>query len=119
MLFELPSLEHIHARDVNEVASWLQKYGGKAKVIAGATDLLGLMKDGVEGPEFRIPEVLVNIKRIPDMTHIAYHEGTGLRIGAGVTLSRLAASDVISQEFKILSQAACKSAPHNLGIWVT
>jgi len=75
-------------------------------VIAGATDLLGLMKDKVEGPEFRIPEVLVNIKRIPDMTRIAYHEGTELRIGAGVTLSRLAASDVIRQGFRILSQAA-------------
>jgi xanthine dehydrogenase YagS FAD-binding subunit len=106
MLFEVPSLEHVNARDVNEVASWLQKYGGKAKVIAGATDLLGLMKDRVEGPEFTIPEVLVNIKTIPDMTRIAYHEGTGLRIGAGVTLSRLAASDVIRQKSKILSQAA-------------
>ena len=106
MLFELPSFEHVNARDVNEVVSWLQKYGRKAKVIAGATDLLGLMKDKVEGPEFRIPEVLVNIKKIPNMTRIAYHEGTGLRIGAGVTLSRLAASDVIRQEFTILSQAA-------------
>jgi len=106
MLFEVPSLEHVNARDVNEVTSLLQKYGGKAKVIAGATDLLGIMKDKVEGPEFRIPEVLVNIKKIPDMTRIVYHEGTGLRIGAGVTLSRLAASDVIRQKFTILSQAA-------------
>jgi xanthine dehydrogenase YagS FAD-binding subunit len=106
MLFELPSFEHVNARDVNEVVSWLQKYGGKAKVIAGATDLLGLMKDKVEGPELRIPEVLVNIKKIPDMTRIVYDEEAGLRIGAGVTLSRLAASDVIRQEFTILSQAA-------------
>jgi xanthine dehydrogenase YagS FAD-binding subunit len=106
MLFELPSFEHVDARDVKEVAFWLQKYGGKARVIAGATDLLGLMKDKVEGPEFRIPEVLVNIKRVPEMTRITYDEGTGLRIGAAVTLSRLAASDVIRQEFRILSQAA-------------
>jgi xanthine dehydrogenase YagS FAD-binding subunit len=106
MLFELPSFEHVDARDVKEVAPLLQKYRGKARVIAGATDLLGLMKDRVEGPEFRIPEVLVNIKRIPDMTRIAYDEGAGLRIGAGVTLTRLATSDVIPKEFKILSQAA-------------
>jgi len=106
MLFELPSIEHVNARDVNEVVSWLQKYGRKARVIAGATDLLGLMKDKVEGPELRIPEVLVNIKRIPDMTRIVYKEGRGLRIGAGVTLSRLAASNVIRQGFRILSQAA-------------
>jgi len=106
MLFEVPSLEHVNARDENEVVSWLQKYGGRARVVAGATDLLGLMKDKVEGPEFRIPEVLVNIKKIPDMTRIVYKEGTGVRIGAGVTLSRLTASDVIREEFTILSQAA-------------
>jgi len=106
MLFELPSFEHVDARDMKEVAFWLQKYGGKAKVIAGATDLLGLMKDRVEGPECKIPEVLVNIKRIPDMTRITYDEGTGLRIGAGVTLNRLVTSDVIEKRFKILSQAA-------------
>ena len=106
MLFELPRFEHIDARNVKEVASWLQKYGGKARVIAGATDLLGLMKDRVEGPECKIPEVLVNIKRVPEMTRITYDEGTGLRIGAGVTLNRLATCDVIQQGFKILSQAA-------------
>ena len=106
MLFELPSFEHVNARDVSEVASWLEKHGGKAKVIAGATDLLGLMKDKVEGPELRIPEVLVNIKRIPEMIRITYDDGAGVRIGAGVTLSRLATSDVIRQEFRILSQAA-------------
>jgi len=106
MLFELPSFEHVDARDMKEVAFWLQKYGGKAKVIAGATDLLCLMKDRVEGPECKIPEVLVNIKRIPDMTRITYDEGTGLRIGSGVTLNRLVTSDVIEKRFKILSQAA-------------
>jgi xanthine dehydrogenase YagS FAD-binding subunit len=119
MLFELPSFEHVDARDVKEVAFWLQKYGGKARVIAGATDLLGLMKDKVEGPEFRIPEVLVNIKRVPEMTRITYDEGTGLRIGAAVTLSRLAASDVIRQEFRILSQAALQIGTTQLRIMGT
>ena len=106
MLFELPSFGHVDAQDVKEVASLLQKYGENGRVIAGATDLLGLMKDRVEGPQLRIPEVLINIKRIPDLMRIAYDEGAGLRIGAGVTLNHLATSDVIQQKFKILSQAA-------------
>lgn len=106
MLFELPSFEYVDAQGAEEVVFWLQKYGQKARVIAGATDLLGFMKDRVEGPECKIPEVLVNIKKIPEMTRIACDEGTGLKIGAGVTLSRVATSDVIRQEFKILSQAA-------------
>ncbi len=106
MLFEVPSFEHIDARSMKEVTSLLQKYGARARVIAGATDLLSLMKDRVEGPEFKIPEVLVNIKRISEIARITYDEGTGLRIGARVTLSRLATSDVIRQKFSILSQAA-------------
>ena len=106
MLFELPSFEHVDARDAKDVGYWLQKYGQKARVVAGGTDLFGLMKDRVEGSECKIPEVLVNIKRIPEMTRIACDEGTGLRIGAGVTLSRLATSDLIRQAFKIISQAA-------------
>ncbi len=106
MLFELPSFEHVEARDGKEVVSYLQKYEGKARVIAGATDLLSLLKDRIEGPELKIPEVLVNIKRIPEMTRITFDEGGGLRIGAGVTLNRLAASDLIQKDFKILSQAA-------------
>jgi xanthine dehydrogenase YagS FAD-binding subunit len=108
MLLELPSFEHIDAETVKEAVYWLQKYGEKAKVIAGATDLFGLMKDRVEGPELKIPEVLVNIKTIPDVKRITYDEESGLRIGATVTLSHLETSDVIKQTFDILLQAARK-----------
>jgi xanthine dehydrogenase YagS FAD-binding subunit len=106
MLFELPSFEHINVKDIEEATFWLQKYGEKARVIAGATDLLSLMKDRIEGPELKIPEILINIKTIPEINQITYGEETGLRIGAAVTLNRLATSDVIKKKYNILSQAA-------------
>jgi xanthine dehydrogenase YagS FAD-binding subunit len=106
MLFELPSFEHINVKDIEEATFWLQKYGDKARVIAGATDLLGLMKDRVEGPQLKIPEVLINIKTIPDLNRVAYDEESALRIGAAVTLNRLTTSDVIKKKYNILSQAA-------------
>ena len=106
VLFELPSFIHIDAKDIQEATFWLHKYGERARVIAGATDLLGLMKDRIEGPEFRIPEVLINIKTIPEMNRITYSEESGLSIGAAVTLNRLTTSDVIKQKVNILSQAA-------------
>jgi xanthine dehydrogenase YagS FAD-binding subunit len=101
MLFELPNFEHIDATDVEEAVSCLHRYGEKARVIAGATDLLSLMKDRID-----VPEVLVNIKTIPGMTGITYDEKAGLRIGAAVTLNQVALSDLIQQKFSILSQAA-------------
>jgi len=106
MLMEMPGIEHVDARDPQEALYWLDQYGDRAKVVAGATDLLGLMKERIRGPELKIPEVLINIKTIPEMDQIEYDESLGLRIGAAVTLDRIVESQVVRQRFGILSQAA-------------
>jgi len=100
LLYELPRLKHVNARTVNEAAFLLNKYGHEARPIAGGTDLLSLMKDKIQ-----TPQVLVNIKTIPEMTQITY-DNAELSIGAAVTLNNIIASDIISREFKILTQAA-------------
>ena len=64
MLYELPAFEHTDAESIPEAVSWLEKWGSTASVIAGGTDLLGLMKDRLEGPQLKTPQVLVNVKRI-------------------------------------------------------
>jgi xanthine dehydrogenase YagS FAD-binding subunit len=106
MLLELPRFKHIHVTRIEEGISQLQKYGGKAKVIAGGTDLLALMKDRVEGPEMTMPEVLINIKSIPEMNSITYDEEGDLKIGAAVTLSRLVSSGMLGEKYPLLCQAA-------------
>jgi xanthine dehydrogenase YagS FAD-binding subunit len=106
MLFELPDFEHIDAKDIKEAVTCLRAHNGKASVIAGATDLLALMKDRIEGPKLKVPEVLVNIKMIPGIAGVTYKEKRGLHVGAAVTLSQLAASDAIQANYGILAQAA-------------
>ena len=106
LLYELPSFELLDAATVWDAVAWLNRNSGKARVLAGGTDLLSLMKDRVEGPELKIPEVLLNIKTIPELNQITYDEHTGLRIGAAVTLNRLQSSDIIKEKFAVLSQAA-------------
>jgi xanthine dehydrogenase YagS FAD-binding subunit len=106
LLYELPNFEYIAAQSIKDTVYLLHQYGEKARVIAGGTDLLGMMKDRVEGPEFKIPEVLINIKNIPEMNRIEYDEKVGLRIGAAVKLNRLGTSDVIQKKFQVLAQAA-------------
>jgi xanthine dehydrogenase YagS FAD-binding subunit len=102
----LPRFEHIDVRETEEAAYWLNKYGDRAKIIAGATDLLSLMKDRVDGPKLKIPEVLINVKTIPKLNILTYHEEEGLRIGAAVRLNRIVTSPIIEQRFSLLSQAA-------------
>ena len=106
MLYELPAFEHADAESVREAVFWLEKWGNEASVIAGGTDLLGLMKDRLEGPQLRMPQVLINLKHIAEMKRIDHDDELGLRIGAAVTLNQLGVSDIIRQRFRILSQAA-------------
>jgi len=106
LLYELPSFELLDVATVRDAVVCLNKYSGKARVVAGGTDVLSLMKDRVEGPELKIPGVLVNIKTIPELNQITYDEYAGLRIGAAVTLNRLEAFEIIRQKFNILTQAA-------------
>jgi CO/xanthine dehydrogenase FAD-binding subunit len=56
----------------------LVRAGGPAKVLAGGTDLLVQMKSGTQEPD-----LIVDIKRIPEMREIKAENG-GFRIGAAV-----------------------------------
>ena len=105
MLYELPIFEHIEVKSIEEALSWLQRFKEKARVIAGGTDLLSLMKDRIRGPQLQIPDMLINIKSIPTMNRIVEEEENGLRIGAAVTLNHLESSEMVQKRFSILSQA--------------
>ena len=57
----LPRFEHISAGTVEEAAFLLGRYGDKAALIAGGTDLLRDLKSRVRPLQ---PDVLINIKSI-------------------------------------------------------
>ena len=89
MLDELPPFDYVDAASLAEAMAALAEHGPRAQVLAGGTDLLGLMKDRIGGPGMPVPEVLVNVKRIPELHGIAETADGGLRIGAAVTLADL------------------------------
>lgn len=74
--------------------------GGNAVILAGGTDLLSLMKDRVA-----TPDRVVNIKGIQQLKGIR-SEGSGLRIGALVTLDELLNDDNVQKNYPALIQAA-------------
>jgi len=98
----MKSFTHFDAYSVEEAVSLLDRYNGKAAVMAGGTDLLGKMKDRVL-PDY--PEALVNIKTIPGLDNIAEAGGV-LRIGALATLDQVTNHPVVREEYLALSQAA-------------
>jgi len=90
---------HFNAHSVDEAASLMAGYDGKAFIMAGGTDLLVKMKDRIL-PSY--PEALVNIKTIPGLDAIR-EEGGVLRIGALARLSSVAAHPVVLSKYRALA----------------
>lgn len=100
---------HINATSVDEAVSILRRYGSKANLVAGGTDLLGKLKDEVM-PSY--PEAVVNLKTIPGLDFIR-QEGAVLKIGALTRLADIAAAPIIQSQYAALAEAARRTAsPH-------
>ncbi|MDP2645472.1 MAG: FAD binding domain-containing protein [Desulfobacterales bacterium] len=70
-------------------------------ILAGGTDVIPLLKR-------RNISVghLINVKRIPEFSHLEWDEETGLRIGPAVTLRTLMDHPLVSGPYPLLAQAA-------------
>ena len=100
---------HINARTIDEAVSALRRYGNRAHIIAGGTDLLGKMKDEILP---RYPEAVINIKTIPGLDFIQEEKGM-LKIGALTRLEDIGREPVIKEKYVALAQAAHRTAsPH-------
>lgn len=93
--------DYVAPRSIGEAISILRKYDGKAKVIAGGTDLLIQIRN-----KEIVPEYVVDITSIPELDRIRYDEKEGLRIGALTTIRALETSTEIHQRYPIISEAA-------------
>jgi xanthine dehydrogenase YagS FAD-binding subunit len=100
---------HFNASTIEEAVELLRRYGGRANLIAGGTDLLGKMKDRIL-PNY--PEALVNIKSIPGLDFIKEEKGL-LKIGALTRLEDIATSETVIEKYSALGEAAHRTAsPH-------
>ncbi len=112
------SFEWISAQDITQaagaanatVADAMVSQSGKptaeaAVVKAGGIDLLDLMKEGL-----LTPRRVINLRTVPGLDVMVSTNDGGLRIGANVTLARLAADPLIRARHRALAEAAGSSA---------
>ncbi len=78
------------------------------KFLAGGTNLVDLMQLGVE-----TPDLLVDVRRLTS-DRIEELPGGGVRIGAAVSNSDLAANRIIRQRYPMLAQALLSGASGQL-----
>ena len=102
----MKSFRHINARSLSYVVELLAEHGDKARLLAGGTDLLGLLKTKA-APTY--PELVINIKKIPGLDTIREDEA-GLRIGAMAKLADLVDSPEVKKDYPMLAEAALSVA---------
>ena len=113
MLYELPEFEYFEPSNLNEALEILGRYDGRAKVLGGGTDLLGLMKDRVAGQKMPLPSALVNIKKIEELGRVT-HGDSETEVGSAVTLSQIAGDPKINERYAAFAQAAASVATYQI-----
>jgi xanthine dehydrogenase YagS FAD-binding subunit len=93
---------HVNASSIEEAVSILNQSDGRAKVMAGGTDLLGQIKNSIYPV---LPKVLVNLKSIAGLEYIREDE-EGLKIGALTKLRDVASNPMVRNKYRALAQAA-------------
>jgi CO/xanthine dehydrogenase FAD-binding subunit len=96
----IPPFEYKTPNTIQEAIELLWKAEGKAKIIAGGTDLVIGLRNGDHAPPF-----IIDITRIEELRKIEEINGT-LSIGAAVTHSEIASASLVKKYGKVLSDAA-------------
>jgi carbon-monoxide dehydrogenase medium subunit len=92
--------DHLFPKTIDEALTFLKEYKGKARLIAGGTDLIAEIRE--KKYDF---EVLVDIENIRKLKSIR-EESKKIFIGSGVTFTELEENKLIKAHSQVLAQAA-------------
>jgi len=93
------NFEYFEPKTIDEASALLTEYGDKAKLLAGGTDLLPLLKEGKLSPQY-----IISLENIPGLSGIKYDDG--LSIGALTKISEIETSPIIREKYIALAEGA-------------
>jgi len=96
----VPPFDYKIPNTIGEACDLLWQAEGKARIIAGGTDLVIGLRNGNHSPHW-----LIDITRIEELREIEEMDGA-LSIGAAVTHSEISSSSLVKKYGKVLSDAA-------------
>ena len=84
-----------------EATRLLAGANGKARILAGGTDIIVQLREGL-----READVVVDVKKIPELAELSYSPAKGLRLGASVPCYRIYEDAAIAAAYPALADAA-------------
>ncbi|TEB10478.1 Carbon monoxide dehydrogenase medium chain [Pelotomaculum sp. FP] len=95
------NFEYLAPQTPGEAFELVGRLGSKARILAGGTDLIVLMKDKVISPEY-----LIDINNIEEFKGIKYEPGKGMVIGATTKIAEVEYSEIVKEKYYALYCAA-------------
>jgi 4-hydroxybenzoyl-CoA reductase subunit beta len=100
-MMRLPPFTYLAPVSIADAAKLMADHGGDAMLVAGGTDLYPNMKRR----QFE-PKVLVGLQGIKEIVGIGGSATTGLRLGAGTTLTAISRHGTVTRHYPALATAA-------------
>jgi len=101
--------EYVRPNTVEDACRALAEGGGGARILAGGTDLLVEIRN-----RLRMPNLLIDIKRVPVLNVVETDSSGTLSIGAAVSLGCVMETAAIRDRYPGLAQAAGSIATYQL-----
>jgi carbon-monoxide dehydrogenase medium subunit len=99
--------EYVAPTRLDDAVKILAEKNGQAKVLAGGTDILVQLREGM-----RSAELVVDVKKIPELMELSFSPETGLRLGAATPCYRIYENPAIAAAYPALADAT-----HIVGGW--
>jgi CO/xanthine dehydrogenase FAD-binding subunit len=93
--------EYLVPTSMQQALEWLNTHRGRARVLAGGTDLYLRLRKGVF-----LPDYVIDLKRVPSLDAITPNRGGGVQIGPTTLQDDVARSSLIQQLYPALAEAA-------------
>jgi len=108
-MLRLPEFRLVQPDSLGEVIDRMVEMRGGARLVAGGTDLMPRLKNGIEAPE-----VLISLSRVAgfDRAEGLAADSDELILGAGITLDRLEKVAAVSELHGLAEAVAAVATPH-------
>ncbi len=97
----MEAFDFVSPKSIDEAVSILNEQGDRARMIAGGTDILVMMRAGR-----RLADVVVDVKGIPELNEMTLVEDGGLTLGAAVPCYRIYQDEAVASAYPGLIDSA-------------
>ncbi|HAP44095.1 MAG: molybdopterin dehydrogenase [Spirochaetes bacterium GWD1_61_31] len=100
---------YLAPKSVGRLCAALTEHAGAAKLLAGGTDLLPNIRNGVFKPDY-----VIDLKLLPGAAKLQYSQVDGLIIGPAVTINDLLRQRSVRRLYPVLCDCAHQLASHQI-----